>query len=62
MASLNTMVKRIAGLQGTRDVKEWEDDFITSVVEQTDEGDNTSSLSERQIACVERIFNKHFSG
>lgn len=61
MTTLNTMVKRISGLAGTSDVTDWEDDFIQSVVEQTDEGDNTTSLSEKQISVIERIFRKNFS-
>lgn len=55
------MVKRISGLAGTNDVSDWEDDFILSIVEQTDEGDNTTSLTEKQIAVIERIFRKNFS-
>lgn len=62
MTTLNTMVKRVAGLQDTTSINEWESDFIASVVEQTDEGENTGSLSERQISVLERIFNKHFAG
>lgn len=62
MTAINTMVKRISGLAGTRDVNEWEDDFIQSIVEQTDDGDDTSSLTEKQINVIERIFRKHFAG
>jgi hypothetical protein len=61
MTSLNTMVKRISGLAGTNDVSDWEDDFILSIVEQTDEGNNTTSLTEKQITVIERIFHKNFS-
>ena len=62
MASLNLMVKRLAGLQGTRDVSEWEDQFISSVLEATRNGDDTRALTERQITVVERLFRKHFAG
>lgn len=61
MTSINTMVKRISGLAGTNDVSDWEDDFILSIVEQTDESDNTTSLTEKQITVIERIFRKNFS-
>jgi len=61
MASLNTMVKRVAGLQGTGDVSEWEDEFITSLLSKTRNGDDTTSLTEKQIDVLERIFNKNFS-
>lgn len=62
MASLNTMVKRVAGLADTRDVTAWENTFIKSVVEQTEQGDNTSRLTNKQIEVLTRIHDKHFEG
>lgn len=62
MTSLNTMVKRCSGLIDTNDVSDWESDFLQSIVERTNEGDNTTSLTEKQIDVLERIFNKHFAG
>lgn len=61
MASLTTMVKRCMGLVGTKDVTDWENDFLESIAKQTKEGDNTTSLSEKQIDVVERIFKKNFA-
>ena len=61
MTTLNTMVKRVAGLQGTKDVSDWEDQFIASIVQKTREGEDTSGLSERQITALERLFEKHFA-
>lgn len=61
MASLNTQVKKCAGLVDTTDVSDWENEFLQSVVEQTSQGDNTSSLSEKQVICLERIYRKHFA-
>lgn len=60
MASLNTMVKRVSGLTDN-DTSEWERKFIASIVRQTNDGDNTTSLSEKQIESLERIFDKHFA-
>lgn len=62
MTSLNTQVKKCAGLIDTTDVSDWENEFLTSVNEQTDEGNNTSSLTEKQVICLERIYRKHFAG
>ena len=62
MASLNTMVKRVAGLVGTKDVNEWEDTFIRSILDKTSNGNDTRPLTEKQIDVLERIFNKHFEG
>lgn len=61
MASLNTMVKKCAGLVDTTDVTPWEDQFLQSVLEKTAQGDNTTSLTEKQIDVLERIYSKHFA-
>ena len=45
MASLNAMVKKVAGLADNQDVTDWENRFIKSVLEKTDNGDNTTSPS-----------------
>lgn len=62
MAALNTMVKRVSGLLGTKDLSQWEGDFVATIVDNTKNGDNTTSLTEKQIYVLERIFSKHFSG
>lgn len=62
MASLNTMVKQVAGLQDTRDVNDWENQFIKSLVEKTSNGDNTTSLTEKQIDRLEELHKRHFAG
>lgn len=62
MASLNTMVKRCAGLVDTKDVSAWESDFLRSILEKTQQGDNTTSLTEKQIEVLERIHSKNFEG
>jgi hypothetical protein len=62
MASLNTMVKSCSGLIDTKDVTDWENDFLTQIAERTQDGDNTTSLTERQIGVLERIYKKHFAG
>jgi hypothetical protein len=61
MASLNNMVKAVAGLQDTKDVTDWENKFIKSVVEKTCNGDNTTSLTEKQIDVLESLHEKHFA-
>lgn len=62
MASINNMVKRVAGLLGTPDLSEWETTFVQSVVDKTKNGENTTSLSTRQVEVLEDLFNKHFAG
>lgn len=55
MVSIATMVKQIAGLAGTKDVTQWENDFIASIARRN------TSLTEKQIEIVERIWRKHFA-
>lgn len=62
MASLNTMVKKCAGLVDTTDVSDWENQFLKSVVEKTGEGRDTTSLTEKQVDVLERIYGKNFAG
>lgn len=62
MASINTMVRQCAGLIDTKDVSDWENNFLKSVNEKTRQGNNTSSLSEAQVEKLEQIYSKHFSG
>ena len=61
MTTLNTMVKRVSGLIDTRDVSDWENDFLQSIVEKTRDGDDTSSLTDKQITSLEQIYKKHFA-
>lgn len=62
MASITAMVKRLPGLQGTGDLSKWEEEFVASILRQTQQGDNTTSLTEKQIDRVTELFNKHFAG
>ena len=61
MTSIGTMIKRIAGLHGTKDVTEWESGFISGVVSKTNNGGATTCLTEKQIEIIERIHNQHFA-
>lgn len=61
MTSPTTMVKRLQGLQGTGDLTPWEEQFVASILEQSRNGDDTTRLSERQLARVQQIFDKHFA-
>jgi hypothetical protein len=61
MTTLNTMVKRVSGLQGTSDLTDWVETFVESIVEKTRDGADTSMLTERQITTLERLFKQHFA-
>lgn len=62
MASTNAMIKKCAGLVDTRDVTPWENQFLQSVIERSENGDRPDLLSERQLESLARIYNKHFAG
>ena len=59
MKSIKQMIERIEGLTDTRDVTEWENDFIKAMSERKDD---TAVLSERQVQQIEQLYNKHFAG
>lgn len=60
MASIGMMVKRCAGLVDTGDVNDWENDFLENVIERSDNGEDTTKLTSKQVEVLERIFKKHF--
>jgi hypothetical protein len=61
MASLNTMVQKCMGLIDTKDVSDWENNFLQNIANKTNEGKNTTSLTEAQITVLERLHSKHFA-
>lgn len=62
MKSVNQKIKSLAGLIGTKDVTQWEDGFIESIVQQTNDGEYTTSLTPRQIETLDKLHAKHFAG
>lgn len=60
--SVGSQIKAIAGLQGTKDLSEWEEGFVDGIVKWTNEGANTGRLTEKQLEIIERIYSKHFAG
>lgn len=62
MTSIGTMIERISGLHGTKDLNEWETGFVCGIVSKTNNGERTTDLSAKQVEIVERIHNKHFAG
>lgn len=62
MKSVNQKIKSLAGLVGTKDVTQWEDGFIESIVQQTNDGEYTTSLTPRQIETLDKLHAKHFAG
>lgn len=60
MVSTTTMIRRLAGLLDTRDLSEWEQQFVRSLAEKLDAG-KVTSLSERQVETLESMHWRHFA-
>ena len=58
--STSVMVERLIGLLGTKDVSDWEEDFIKSLQRRLVDGQITS-LTERQVDALDRLHSKHFA-
>jgi hypothetical protein len=58
--STSVMVERLIGLLGTKDVSDWEEDFIKSLQRRL--ADNSlTALTERQVDALDRLHSKHFA-
>jgi hypothetical protein len=60
MTSTTTMIRRLSGMLDTRDLSEWEQQFVRSLVEKLDAG-KVTSLTERQAETLERLHGRHFA-
>ncbi len=61
MKTIGQMIQQIDGLVATPAVSPWEDNFIRSIVKQTQEGKKTSFLSGKQVEAIELLYKKHFA-
>ncbi len=61
MASTNTMLKQCAGLVDTSDVTDWQNGFLKSVLERSENGSRPDLLSEKQLEVLESIHRRHFA-
>lgn len=61
MASTNTMLKQCAGLVDTKDVTDWQNGFLKSVLERSENGSRPDLLSDKQLEVLESIHRRHFA-
>lgn len=60
--SLSTMIEQLDGLRDTSDLTEWENEFVTSILERyLIAKKDTRRFSAKQLEIVERIWSKHFA-
>lgn len=60
LISTTTMILRLSGMLDTRDLSEWEQQFVRSLAEKLDAG-RVTSLTERQVETLERLHGRHFA-
>ena len=62
MISLRNMVELISGLQDTPDLTDWENGFVTGIIERYESAKkDTRFITSAQIDIIERIYKKHFA-
>ena len=62
LVSLGTKIEQLDGLRDTDDLTQWEQGFVTSILERyLLAGRDTRMLSTRQVEALEQIWGKHFS-
>lgn len=62
LVSLGTKIEQLDGLRDTNDLTQWEQGFVTSILERyLVAGRDTRMLSSKQVDVIERIWGKHFS-
>jgi hypothetical protein len=59
--SVRTMLLQVAGLVDTKDVGDWENGFLKSVLKISEDGARSSRLTEKQIERLEEVWRKHFA-
>ncbi len=61
MISIGTKIQQLAGLCGTADVSVWIEGFINGIVRKTENGRDTTMLTEKQINVIEAEWKRHFA-
>lgn len=62
LVSLGTKIEQLDGLRDTKDLSEWEQGFVTSILERyLLAGRDTRMLTSKQVDVIERIWTKHFA-
>lgn len=60
LVSTTTMIKRLEGLLGTRDLSEWEQGFVRKLVESSQAGQVTQ-LTGAQVDKLDELYGRHFA-
>jgi hypothetical protein len=58
--STTQMIQKLSGLLGTKDLNDWEQQFVTSLQTRMNAGEVTK-LSDKQVERLDELHSKHFS-
>jgi len=62
IVSIGTMIEQLDGLRDTKDLSEWEQGFVTNILDRyLLANKNTQGFTGKQVEVIERIWSKHFS-
>jgi hypothetical protein len=62
LISLGTKIEQLDGLRDTKDLSEWENGFVTSILERyLTAGRDTRMFTGKQVDVIERVWGKHFA-
>lgn len=61
MKTTRQKIEQCEGLLGTKDVSEWEGQFLSGLVERLANAPNGLTLSDKQLDVLDRIHGKHFA-
>lgn len=62
LVSLGTQIEQLDGLRDTNDLNQWEQAFVTSILDRyLLAGRDTRVLSGKQALVIDRIWRQHFS-
>lgn len=60
--SIGAQLEQLDGLRGTKDLSEWEANFVANmVVRYVAAGKSTTALTDRMVEKIEQIWTKHFA-
>lgn len=61
MKSIGSQIKQLSGLVGTKDLSDWEQGFLSNILDKTNNGELTVHLSSKQVNRIEDLYLKHFA-
>lgn len=60
LVSTTTMIQRLQGLLGTRDLTEWEQEFVRKLAAEAEAG-RATQLTGAQVDMLDRLHGRHFA-